>query len=156
MSNATLIVPPNYQAQIVGVTAVRITARKVELLDAAFRRIGSAFHRAADQVGSKSFTELVDLVRERGAAAPAMTVQRFQRIAASLLQRHYGLELGDTHLCDESIVAQCIAQGYRPYQVIAEHAQEADLDRIDVEGFYGVPSKAAITKQDEAVAAQSV
>lgn len=153
---ATMIVPPMYEAQIHGVTAVRITARKVELLDGTFRKMQSVFYRAADRVGAKSFAELVAFVRERGKAAAPMTVQRFKQIAASLLQRHYGLELNDTHLWDEVVVAQCIAQGYRPYQVVNEHALEADLDRIDKDELYGVPSKAVLTEKDEAFASQSM
>jgi cytoskeleton-binding toxin CbtA-like protein len=77
------------------------------------------------------------------------SVDRFQKIAAILLQKHYGLGLNDTHLYDENIVSQCIQQGFRPYQVIAEHANEADLDRIDLDAGYGVPSKAEITVVDE-------
>lgn len=153
---ASMIVPPVYEAKLLGVTAVRITARKVELLDGALRKMQSVFYRAADQVGAKSFAELVAFVRERGAASAPMTVQRFQQIVAVLLQRHYGLELNDTNLWDERIVALLIAQGLRPYQVVNVHAEEADLDRIDKEGFYGVPSKAALTEQDEVSAAKSV
>lgn len=78
-----------------------------------------------------------------------MSVKCFQAIAAALLKKHYGLELNDTHLHDEEVVAECIKQGYRPYQVVAEHAEEADLYRIDCFGFYGVPSKKAITAADE-------
>jgi Protein of unknown function (DUF1219). len=82
-------------------------------------------------------------------AVTGMSVLDFQKCAAVLLKNHYGLCLNDTHLNDESIVQECINQGWRPFQVIAEHADEADLDRIDKEGFYGVPSKAAITAEDE-------
>lgn len=78
-----------------------------------------------------------------------MNVQLFQQIADALLQTHYGLSLDDTHLNKEKIVAECISQGFRPYQVINEHAEECDLARIDKEGFYGVPSKSPITQQDE-------
>lgn len=78
-----------------------------------------------------------------------MNVQRFQEIASVLLTRHYGLSLNDTHLHDEAIVLECIEHGLRPYEVVAEHADEADLDRIDIEGGYGVPSKSAITAADE-------
>jgi hypothetical protein len=80
-----------------------------------------------------------------------MNVTGFQAIAAALLKTHYGLDLNDTHLWDESIVAECIAQGFLPYQVVAEHAAEADLERID-KSDYGVPSKAALTAADEAAA----
>lgn len=78
-----------------------------------------------------------------------MDVKQFQSISERLLEKHYGLSLNDTHLCDEKIVQECINQGWRPFQVIAEHAEEADLDRIDKQGVYGVPSKAAITAEDE-------
>ena len=81
-----------------------------------------------------------------------MNVKLFQEIAAALLERHYGLELNDTSLHDEAVVAECIEQGYRPYQVVAEHADEAELDRIDISGCYGVPSQEAITAVDEAAA----
>lgn len=77
-----------------------------------------------------------------------MDVKRFKEIAAALLTKHYGLNLNDTHLWDDSVVAECIKQSYRPYQVVAEHAAESDLDRID-KSDYGVPSKAAITVADE-------
>ncbi len=77
-----------------------------------------------------------------------MNVKRFQEIAAALLTKHYGLDLNDTHLWDDSVVAECIKQGYRPFQVVAEHAEQADIDRIDKSG-YGVSSKAAITAADE-------
>lgn len=77
------------------------------------------------------------------------TLKRFQVVAAALLKTHYGLELNDTELHDSKVVAQCINQGYRPYQVVAEHAAEADLDRIDKQAGFGVPSKAAITAADE-------
>lgn len=78
-----------------------------------------------------------------------MDVKLFQRISERLLEKHYGLSLSDTHLSDEKIVQECIDQGWRPFQVIAEHAEEADLERIDKQGDYGVPSKAAITAEDE-------
>lgn len=78
-----------------------------------------------------------------------MNTKQFQDISAALLKKHYGLSLNDTHLCDDAIVDQCINQGYRPYQVVAEHAAEADIDRIDKSGAWGIPSKAAVTATDE-------
>lgn len=78
-----------------------------------------------------------------------MNVGLFQRIADEMLQKHYGISLDDTYLSDEKIVAGCIGQGFRPYQIINEHAEEADLVRIDIEGFYGVPSHCALSSQDE-------
>lgn len=79
----------------------------------------------------------------------SMTVARFQQIAARLLAKHYGLQLNDTFLDDEMIVQDCVNQRLRPYQVIVEHAYEADLVRVDLQGPYGVPSKDAITAADE-------
>jgi cytoskeleton-binding toxin CbtA-like protein len=81
--------------------------------------------------------------------AMRMNVSLFQQIADQLLQKHYGLSLNDTHLTEEKIVAECIGQRFRPYQVINEHAEESDLVRIDIEGFYGVPSHCSLSSQDE-------
>jgi len=82
----------------------------------------------------------------------AKSVQQFQQVSAILLKKHYGLELNDTELWDTDIVRQCIEQRLRPYQIIVEHANEADLHRIDQAGFYGVPSQAPITADDEMLA----
>lgn len=78
-----------------------------------------------------------------------MNVQLFQQIAEMLLQTHYGLSLDDTHLTEEKIVAECIGKSFRPYQVVNEHAEESDLVRIDIKGYYGVPSHCALSSQDE-------
>ena len=78
-----------------------------------------------------------------------MTVARFQKIAARLLAKHYALNLNDTLLDDELIAQECINQGCRPFQAVAEVADEADLVRFDMQGPYGVPSKDAITAADE-------
>lgn len=85
-----------------------------------------------------------------------MSIKRFQEISAALLTKHYGLDLNDTSLTEDDIVAQCIKQGARPYQVVAEHAQEADLYRVDVKGDYGIPSKRAITEADEDAVIQNL
>ena len=65
MKEATYVVPPMYEAKIYGVYGVRISARKVELLDQLGNRIQSASHRRADQVAAKSFGELVHFVKYR-------------------------------------------------------------------------------------------
>lgn len=78
-----------------------------------------------------------------------MDTQLFKQIATALLAKHYGLQLNDTDLWDDNVVQACIERGLRPFEVIAEHAEETDLHRIDKEGFYGVPSKALITAADE-------
>jgi ankyrin repeat protein len=78
-------------------------------------------------------------------------IKRFQEIAAGLLKNHYGLELNDTHLCDDVIVLECIKQGYRPYQVVAKHASEAGLDRVDKDERYGAPSNITVADEDAVI-----
>lgn len=79
-----------------------------------------------------------------------MNVRLFQCICELLLQKHYGLELDDTMLYEPQIAKECIETGHRPYELISEHAREADLDRIDKAGMNGVPSKERLTLWDEA------
>jgi len=81
-----------------------------------------------------------------------MDVALFQYVSTLLLEKHYGLELDDTALTYPSIVRECIEAGLRPYQVVAEHAREADLDRIDKSGMYCVSTKDGIAASDEASA----
>lgn len=81
-----------------------------------------------------------------------MNVQEFQTISAILLKKHYGICLDDTRISDVKFVIQCISQGWQPFEVIAEHAEDTDLVRIDVDGFYGVPSMMAITIEDQEAA----
>lgn len=85
-----------------------------------------------------------------------MDIHQFQRCAAQLLKKHYGLALNDTHLCDEAFVTECVSRGWRPFQVIAEHAEDADLVRVDLQGDYGVASKAPITAADELAALKEI
>lgn len=65
MQETTVVVPPMSVARIYGVYGVRITARKVDLLDDLGKRFQSAWHRQADKVASKTFEELVDFVKSR-------------------------------------------------------------------------------------------
>ena len=64
MANATLVVAPNYLADIVGVTAIQISARKIKLMDAMLRPIAECSRRKDDDV-TASFSDLVNLVRGR-------------------------------------------------------------------------------------------
>jgi hypothetical protein len=73
----------------------------------------------------------------------------YQRVCEAMLQTHYGLSLNDTHLCEESSVRECIAAGWEPYEVLSEHAREADLDRLDISGVWGTSSKLALTIDDQ-------
>lgn len=69
MQQATIVVPPLYEAKIYGAYGVRITARKVSLLDELGNCCQSAFHRQADKVATKSFGQLVDFVKSRNPTA---------------------------------------------------------------------------------------
>lgn len=72
-----------------------------------------------------------------------MNVELFQRIADYMLKKHYGITLDDTYLHKKRIVAECINQGFRPYQVLNEHADESDIVRIDKEGLLRCVLKSA-------------
>lgn len=64
---AAFVVPPRYEAELASITraaAVKITARKVHVLDDMGNTIASCFYRHVHEVGSKSFLQLVDFVRE--------------------------------------------------------------------------------------------
>lgn len=78
-----------------------------------------------------------------------MNAKKFQEVSHALLQKHYGLHINDTYLSEDRIVEQCVAQRFRPFQIVAEHAQEAGLERIDISGPFGTPCQAAITSSDE-------
>lgn len=87
-----------------------------------------------------------------------MDIARFQEISAVLLRKHYGLGLNDTLLWDRVIVASYLQEGTRPFEAVAEHASETDLDRVDVFQLFDLPSQAPITEADEeaAIAALSL
>lgn len=60
---ATLIVPPMAEVALYGVTAIKITARKISLLDAAFKEMASTRHSRKDDIpGNKSVGELISFV----------------------------------------------------------------------------------------------
>jgi hypothetical protein len=65
MSEATLIVPPIYEAQMVGVTAIKISTRKIYQCDATLRTIKSCRRKTTDDVAKMSFLDLVALVDTR-------------------------------------------------------------------------------------------
>lgn len=79
-------------------------------------------------------------------------VMRFQKIANALLEKHYGIQINDTDMCENSAVTHYIAEGVKPFQAIVCWANEFDLGRIDKEGFYGTLSKEEITEEDELAA----
>jgi hypothetical protein len=66
--DATLIVAPNYLADVTGVAAIQISARKIKLMDALLRPIAQCSRKKGDDVAA-SFTDLVSLVRSRAVSA---------------------------------------------------------------------------------------
>lgn len=68
MTTTTLIVPPVYEAEfasIAGAAAVKITARKVHVLDGMGRSLASRYYNHIHQVATKGFLQLVDFVKEK-------------------------------------------------------------------------------------------
>lgn len=79
-------------------------------------------------------------------------VIRFKKIANALLEKHYGIHINDTDMYDDKTVARFMTAGVGPFKAVADWADEMDLFRIDKQGFYGVPSRDAITEEDELAA----
>lgn len=77
-----------------------------------------------------------------------MNIQLFQQVAQLLLKTHYGHDLNDTRLSEPDYVAVVMENATRPFEYLNMHAEDTDLDRIDLES-YGIPSKAALTLRDE-------
>lgn len=65
MSTATLVVPPMYEAQMVGVYSIEITARKLHQRNNHGNRIKSCRRKTTDDVAKMSFLDLVALVDTR-------------------------------------------------------------------------------------------
>lgn len=66
MTTATYIVPPVYEqafASIAGAAAVKITARKVHVMNADGKPLASRYYSHAHQVATMSFLQLVDFVK---------------------------------------------------------------------------------------------
>ena len=85
-----------------------------------------------------------------------MTIERFQDIARELLKKHYGIGLSDTLLWDEDLIQQYLDQGTRPFEAVAEHAEETEIVRIDVTEAYGLPSHRLVTEADEEAVIQDL
>ncbi|MES2127133.1 MAG: hypothetical protein V4463_07670 [Pseudomonadota bacterium] len=81
-----------------------------------------------------------------------MTAELFKQISAQLLKNCYGLELADIGFDDDARIAMFVRAGLRPYMVVSEEAEDCDLHRIDLVGWWGIPSKAPLTAKDENLA----
>jgi hypothetical protein len=79
------------------------------------------------------------------------TVEEFQAVANELLSTHYGIGVNDTMLWDNDIVEAVIAAGHQPFQIVQEHAEEANLDRIDNQSWTG-HAYPPLTEQDQLAA----
>lgn len=77
---------------------------------------------------------------------------RFKKIANALLEKHYGIHLNDTDMCEDRTVFLLMENHVPIHEAVAGWAFENDLVRIDKQGFYGVPSKDEITEEDELAA----
>lgn len=65
MASATLVVAPVYLEQMTGVTAIKITARKLYMCDAKLNTIKKCNRRPTDEVDLLSFTDFIDLIDTR-------------------------------------------------------------------------------------------
>lgn len=83
------------------------------------------------------------------------TVEEFQAVANGLLSAHYGISVNDTMLWDNEIVEEVIAAGHQPFQIVQEHAEEADLDRIDIQSWTG-HAYPPLTEQDQLAAVDRI
>ena len=78
-----------------------------------------------------------------------METKTFQSIADRLLQRHYGIGLGDTLLADEAVVKSYLESNTRPFSAVNDWVEEVDLKRVDKHGPWGTPTNIALTQDDE-------
>jgi len=97
------------------------------------------------------------LVPRAASAGPsARAVSDFQQVASALLSKHYGLGLNDTLLWDAVLIQQYLESGVRPYEAVSEHAEETDLERIDLPAVYGEYQKCALSADDEQRAIEEI
>lgn len=76
MTDTTLIVAPVYEATIVGVTAIKVSARKLFQVDASLRTIKACRRKRDDDVAGMSFLDLVSLIDTRHFIEAAAAKQR--------------------------------------------------------------------------------
>ena len=65
----------------------------------------------------------------------------------ALLQKHFSIGINDTDL--EALAYSNILHGFRPFEVVNDHAESCDLVRTDIEGFYGVYTYVPLTVAEE-------
>lgn len=75
-------------------------------------------------------------------------VEKFQQVFDALLKKHYGIGQDDTGVVDEEI-EHLIQHSIRPYQAVNDIAEKCDLERIDIEEAFGMPSSSPLNDLDE-------
>lgn len=59
------------------------------------------------------------------------TIQFWQATASALLERHYGLTLNDTELCDETCVVALQKAGIKPFEAINDLVDRYHLTHLE-------------------------
>lgn len=85
-----------------------------------------------------------------------MEIKEFKAVAHKLLNLHYGIDLSDTMLINDSIVSSYIASESRPYQAVNDWADEVELERTDVQGPWGTPVTTPLLAEHEEKAIASL
>lgn len=81
------------------------------------------------------------------------TEQTFWQLTAGvLLDRHFGLTLSDTNLCEEHSVMQLQQAGQRPFEVINELVDKYGFTRLEHASSYR-PRSPYLNAGDEVIAA---
>jgi hypothetical protein len=61
----------------------------------------------------------------------ALTVAQYQAVSEALLRDAYGLELGDTRICEDEYAQALIDAGIQPHEYLTQHAEDCGLLRLD-------------------------
>lgn len=77
-----------------------------------------------------------------------MNIALFQALMSRLLERHYGIAIGDTPFACKTVVAGLVEEGQSVSAWADEHARKNDLARTDVFGPFGTPSCIGITPDE--------
>ena len=78
-----------------------------------------------------------------------LEIKEFKAVANKLFNLHYGIDVSDTMLINDSVVASYIASETRPYQAVNDWADEVDLERTDIQGIWGMPAKNPLLPEHE-------
>jgi len=79
-----------------------------------------------------------------------MNLENFKAICSYMLQKHYGIQLVDTHYGKDSVCQRELAYDIRPHEALNEYAEDFAALRIDVQERPG--QRIALTIADEQAA----